>query len=345
MHIKELIAQNGGMISVATFMNAALSHPEHGYYKTQNPFGKDGDFTTAPEISQMFGELIGAWCASIWQSMGSPPDINLVEIGAGKGTLMLDALRATQGVENFHNSINICMVETSEHLQEIQKNTLHNFSDIGIIWYKETSEILGKSCIFIANELFDALPVYQYVKTEKGWQERCVGLNEKLEFEFVLSPLVITQPSDISGKELKNGVITESCPAMEVIVEQISNNIKEHGGAALFIDYGYIEPPHKSTLQALKKHKYHNVLEDAGKADITYLVDFTKIKTLAENAGINTSGITTQSDFLHFLGIEQRMESLMKNASTAQQKDIKSAYHRLTDKDQMGELFKVISLF
>lgn len=336
-YLKNLITQTGP-ISMAEFMQAALAHPEHGYYKTAEPFGVAGDFTTAPEISQMFGELIGIWCADIWQQMGCPANIELVEIGPGRGTLMDDLLRTTIRVPGFHDSISIAMVETSKRLKDIQHAKI-NQKHPRIKWLQNVSELPQKPLIIVANELFDALPVHQYFMQEGQWCEKMVGLNRVGELEFLLgNPLLSTHP------QAGDGATLETCPLAITIMEEISTRIKQHGGAALIIDYGYIKSEYKNTISAILNHKHHDILSDIGKADLSAHVDFGLLRSVAENKGINVCGAISQGDFLRNMGIAIRVEKLSKNASVQQQNDIEAARYRLVDDTEMGKLFKVLAV-
>ena len=336
--LKERI-KNEGPISIAHFMAEALSHPEHGYYMTKDPFGKEGDFITAPEISQMFGELIGIWCLLLWEKMGKPNNLHIVECGPGRGTLMKDFFNGTKNIKGFHASINPHLVETSGKLQKIQKNTLKGTHN-NINWHNDLSFLPDAPTIFIANELFDALPFHQFVMTEKGWQEQLVGVTSNNEFEFCLSDDIKTIAEQHNGAKI--GSIIETCPTGSDIADKMAKQIKQHGGGAVIIDYGYDEYGYKDTLQAVKNHEYHNILQDVGDADITAHVDFINLANIFTSNGLFCK-TTTQRDFLLSLGIEQRYMSLMKEASQEQQKELTSATGRLINPDKMGTLFKVIT--
>jgi len=341
-HIKQLIEQTGP-INMAEFMQLALAHPKYGYYKSKEPFGAEGDFTTAPEISQMFGELIGMWCADIWHKMGTPQDIELVEIGPGRGTLMKDFLRATRKIPGFHESISISMVETSDRLSEIQHQAINHLHP-RVKWFTEISKIPNKPVIIVANELFDALPVRQYIKQDDKWHEKQVGLNQNGELDFML--LKSSTTHEKKHEHTKNGSVIEVCTTAMSIIETLSQKIKQYGGAALIIDYGYNEPEYKNTLLAIGNHKQCNLLENIGEVDISAHVDFAMLKNFAEHFGMTAYGPTFQGEFLQKIGIDIRTETLLNNATEKQQKDIKTARDRLigNNKDQMGELFKVLAL-
>ncbi|NBX04383.1 MAG: class I SAM-dependent methyltransferase [Alphaproteobacteria bacterium] len=306
-------------------MNLALSHPEHGYYIKKDPLGKAGDFTTAPEISQIFGEMIGAFLAQQWRIMGEPAT-TLMELGPGRGTLMSDMLRITRHVEGFHNSLSINMVETSPYLRAAQQGKLYG-QHPDISWL-ETIELPPKPLLLVANEFFDALPIRQFVSQGKEISERMIALRDG---KFIFSP--------------ENApVIREHCPAALDITRKISAHIAAHGGVALFIDYGYIGGSRADTLQALKNHEYHDPLEDVGDADLTAHVDFNALKDAAKAGGATVHGVISQGMFLSRLGAPVRAKMLCKNASDEQQKTILSALSRLIEPEQMGDLFKMICL-
>lgn len=338
-HLKKIIIQTGP-VTIAQFMSEILANPEYGYYKKREPFGKDGDFITAPEISQMFGELIGIWAASVWQQMGKPESIDIIEMGPGRGTLMSDFLRGTKNIAGFHEAINICMVEISDRLIQKQKEALSDFSKVS--WYKDFNDIPSGKFILIANEFFDALPIHQYVKKSDGWHERMVGLSVSNELQFFLSP--VKSQIDAKHKTAKEGSALEINPAAISIVSDISEAIIRHGGAALIIDYGYDVYIYENSFQAVKDHKYHNPLEDLGEADLTALVDFEALKNAAAISGAKVLGTISQATLLNELGISVRANSLKKNASSLAAKDIDAALDRLTSSDKMGELFKAIAI-
>jgi NADH dehydrogenase [ubiquinone] 1 alpha subcomplex assembly factor 7 len=344
-HIKKLISQTGA-ISVAQFMNEALSHPTHGYYHKQDPFGASGDFITAPEISQMFGELIGIWCASVLQSMGSK-EFALVELGPGRGTLMKDLLRGTRHIPNFHKNLEVHMVETSPTLQQIQKDNLAE-SHENINWHNDLTSLPDMPMIVIANEFFDALPIHQYEKTKDGWRERMVGIDNAGELTFTYSNNIpLSSPPSAGGDGFKSipiGGIIETCPQGINIARALSLKLAANTGAALIIDYGYGHYDYQDTLQAVKNHKYHPILKDVGDADITAHVDFCAIAEAATASDVNASDIITQNNLLLALGIKAREKVLLAKASEKQKLDITTATDRLINPEQMGTLFKAIAL-
>ena len=330
-----------GPISVADYMNIALGHPQFGYYIRQDPFGFNGDFITAPEISQMFGELIGLWCVATWDQMGRPKETNLVELGPGRGTLMSDALRATRGYVEFRKTINVHLIETSKVLKARQRETL---SDREINWHESLDSPPEGPAIFLANEFFDALPVHQLVHRNGAWHERMVSYaNGGFEFVLEKSPSKLTTLlSQNLGTEAPHDGIVEISPASIAVANAIGRNINKFDGAALIIDYGYLSPHPKDTLQAVRHQRYVDVLKSPGLADITAHVDFTAI-TRAVHGFAKVYGPINQGEWLKRLGIEHRRNSL---ATTNEKEvyEIESSYRRLTDSDQMGTLFKVIAI-
>ncbi|MBL4840284.1 MAG: class I SAM-dependent methyltransferase [Rhodospirillales bacterium] len=346
-HLKRRIAL-GGPITIADFMSDALAHPEHGYYRKQDPFGRKGDFITAPEISQMFGELIGLWAAVTWQQMGSPRKINLVELGPGRGTLMADALRAVRNVPGLSDALTVRFVETSPVLRTHQQTAIMPYG-IPATWHEAFDDIPvsgNAPMIVIGNEFFDALPIRQFERASHGWSERLVGVDANTgELGFVRGAQTpVTDalvPATLRGTA-KPGDIFESCPAAIAIADQVARRLNEVGGAALFIDYGHPHSAFGDTLQALKDHKYHPVLEQPGDADLTAHVDFAAIGRAMLEVDARIGAVLTQGTFLRMLGIEQRAELLKEGADDVQAKSIDAALARLIDADQMGTLFKVL---
>jgi NADH dehydrogenase [ubiquinone] 1 alpha subcomplex assembly factor 7 len=328
-----------GTIPVAEYMGLAAE----AYYAAQNPFGAKGDFTTAPEISQMFGEMIGAWLVDVWMQMGKPESVKLVELGPGRGTLAADIMRTISAWPDFRTAVTLHLVETSARLKQMQAQALagHNVG-----WYDSFDEVPEGICFVVANEFFDALPVHQLRKTESGWQERHVGYDaEKDAFFFTTAPLAFEieglMPEDFTNAPA--GSIFEISPAGLSIMEKVSARIARHGGAALVVDYGHTQPGLGDTLQAVAHHKYADPLEDPGGRDITAHVDFGTLATVASKYAA-VSGPVSQGQFLITLGIEARAQKLCENATDAQRQDIMSALCRLVAPKEMGRLFKVIAL-
>ena len=339
-HLKDLIVQTGP-INMAEFMQIVLSHPDYGYYKTKEPFGVAGDFTTSPEISQMFGELIGIWCADILQQMDCAGGVELVEIGPGRGTLMDDLLRITKNVPGFHDNISVSMVETSKRLAAIQREKI-SARHPRIKWVENVAELPEKPLIIIANELFDALPIHQYIKQDGKWHEKMLGVNGAGELEFVIAGSERNAEGG-TPDNIADGGIVETCPSGEAIMQELCGRIKKNGGAVLIIDYGYFAREYKDTLFAISNHKHQGLLENIGKADLSAHVDFTTLGKVAKSAGMNIYK-ATQCDFLRNMGIGIRAERLSKNAIAQQKQDVQSAMERLTNDAQMGKLFKVLAV-
>jgi len=339
--IKTLIRLEGP-ISVERYMTIALSDPRYGYYITRDPFGAKGDFTTSPEISQIFGELLGLWYADLWLRMGRPTSISLVELGPGRGTLMQDALRAMKSIKGLISSVQVTLVETSPTLRKSQQKLLEDF-DLPIQWHSDVSSLPKLPTLLIANEFFDALPVRQYQRNGKNWHERLVGLNEQDDLIFGLAREAETA-LDIKANE---GSIIERNLIGERIMHELAAHIVHYGGAGIAIDYGHTQSAVGETLQALRDHQFVSPLEEPGEADLTTHVDFKRLLDIAQSRGNAVSGPITQADFLEALGIRQRGQSLIKSANSDQAKAIISAIDRLTDRahKQMGSLFKVISFY
>ena len=315
-----------GPISVARYMELCLTPPKHGYYTTRDPLGAARDFTTAPEISQMFGEMIGVWVVAAWQAMNSGQDFKLVELGPGRGTLMADAMRVlrTAGVEP-----EIWFVEASPELRLKQAERLPNAH-----WVERLEEVPHGPTVFIANEFFDALPVRQFLRAEDGWRERLVGYDDD-RLIWGLGP----------AREDKSGIVgewREFSQSASDILGQIALRLTECPSAALIVDYGYtaLDRPVGPTLQAVREHSYADPLQAPGSSDLTWLLDFDGLEALF-SAKHCPMGTTSQGHFLTRLGIGHRAEALAK-AQPAQANVIADALDRLTAPDQMGSLFKVL---
>lgn len=323
-----------GPMTVAAYMQACLMHPEHGYYVTRDPFGGDGDFVTAPEISQMFGELVGLTLAAHWQAVGSPANIVLAELGPGRGTLMADALRATRGVPGFHEAAQVHLVETSPTLRARQIET------VGAVTHHDRIETLPDRPLFlIANEFFDALPIRQFVRQGTRWRERVVGLsNSALSFG-------LSDPMDVpslAGKSAQDGDLIEVCAAGEAIAAQIGERLDRFGGLALIVDYGGWDSL-GDTLQALRAHDFVDPLATPGEADLTAHVDFAALARAATPA--RHTQMTPQGVFLERLGITQRAQALAQSLGGAALESHVAAHRRLTHGDEMGTLFKAMALY
>lgn len=326
------IAANGP-ITVARYMELALLDPEFGYYVTQNPFGSAGDFITAPEISQMFGEMIGLWLGATWQAMGAPPRIVLAELGPGRGTLMADILRAAAYVPGFPEALAICLVEASPRLRAIQKQSLAGHA---VAWVERVEDLPSGPILAVANEFFDALPVFSYSFHGNEWRQRLIGFQESAGLTFERGETV---PFTLAATE---GEVFETCPEGTRIARLLGQRAARDGGAALIIDYGHVRSAVGETVQAVYRHRYHPVLENPGEADITAHVDFQALAEAAIPARVH--GPTTQGDFLRALGIETRAQLLAQRQPKEGAAKIAADMRRLIDGAEMGTLFKVMAL-
>lgn len=333
-----------GPITVAAYMADCLLHPEHGYYRTQQAIGLGGDFTTAPEISQMFGELLGLWVADMWHKLGAPPHCYLVELGPGRGTLMRDALRAARNLPGFRAALSPILIEASARLRGVQAETLAGENPE---WREDIAGLPKDAPLFIlANEFLDALPVRQFQRGDDGaWHERCVGLDDDGNLQFLLDPRAL--PFDPllppALRDAPAGAIVESSPAVRAVAAETAARLRLQGGAALFIDYGYAVPDIGETLQAVSRHAYADPLRDPGLADLTAHVDFAAFGKAAANGGAAVYGPVQQGAFLEALGIQARAAALAA-ANPAQAATIDRDRQRLTAPEAMGTLFKAIAL-
>ncbi|MDQ8729031.1 SAM-dependent methyltransferase [Bradyrhizobium sp. LHD-71] len=331
---------------VSRYMELCLTHPQFGYYMTRDPLGREGDFTTAPEVSQMFGELLGLWAAAVWKSMGMPEPVRLIELGPGRGTMMADMLRAIRVLPNFHEAVTIDLVEINPALVDRQREALGG-AKLPINWHDRIDGIGEGPAIVFANEYFDALPVHQVIRRQHGWHERVVDISEGGQlvfgaapeplkhFDLLLPPLVRAAPI---------GAIFEWRPTQEIM--RIARRLRDHGGAALIIDYGHVRSDAGDTFQAIARHSFTDPLRSPGQADLTAHVDFQALALGAEDAGARLHGPVEQGEFLRRLGIETRAATLMSKANPQVAADIQSALKRLTGTGRggMGALFKVLGV-
>ncbi|MBT0958172.1 SAM-dependent methyltransferase [Alphaproteobacteria bacterium KMM 3653] len=332
------IAMTGPM-TVADYMTECLLHPEHGYYTSREPFGTAGDFITAPEISQMFGEMIGLCFAQAWRDQGSPKHFVLAELGPGRGTLLLDALRAGRAVPGFIEAAQIVLVEASERLREVQAQALSGHK---VQWVEHLQALPEGPLFLIANEFFDALPIRQFQRETAGWSERMVGAEEG-KLIFGLGPK--TAMADLTDRlaDTSEGQIIETCAQAPALMRLIAERITAQGGAALVIDYGDA-PSRGDTLQAMRGHAYADPLAEPGRADLTAHVDFAPLITAAEAMGARVSPLTPQGVMLERLGITQRAQALAARLSNTALTTHIAAHRRLTHPEEMGSLFKAIAV-
>ncbi len=325
-----------GPMSLADYMAECLLHPQHGYYTTQNPFGTAGDFITAPEISQMFGELLGLCLAQAWVDQGAPDPFTLAELGPGRGTLMADILRATKSVSGFHMAMRVVLVEASPRLRAVQAKALQAFDPL---WVGSVQDLPTDPLFLIANEFFDALPIRQFERAGLGWRERMVGLSGDA-LAFGLGPVVPIAGLEDRVNDTAQGQIVELCPAAPAIMAEIAARMADKG-AALVIDYGgWLSLG--DTFQAVQGHQPVDPFATPGQADLTAHVDFAALTAFARPLA---HAYTTQGALLSALGIAQRSARLAQNLSGAALQSHLTATQRLTARDEMGTLFKVLALF
>jgi SAM-dependent MidA family methyltransferase len=333
--IKARIAAEGP-ITVADYMTTCLLHPALGYYTTRDPFGAAGDFITAPEISQTFGEMIGLALAQSWLDQGAPTPFTLAELGPGRGTLMADILRATKGVQGFHDAAQVVLLEASDKLRTQQQETIPTPCT-----YIDSIEDLPDQPLFlIANEFFDALPIRQFIRTGAHWAERQIGVKD----DALIFGLAPPSPQPMLADRLddtKDGDLVETCAAAAPIIDCIGRRITQHGGTGLIIDYGDWRSL-GDTLQAMHNHAPSNPLQHCGQSDLTAHVDF---ETLAVAAPCAHTKLCPQGVFLERLGITARAQALANNATGEALTQIEQAHRRLTHPQEMGTLFKVIGLY
>jgi SAM-dependent MidA family methyltransferase len=344
--IKAIIQANGP-ISVTDYFSLCLADPEYGYYRTREPFGRLGDFVTAPEVSQLFGEMIGVFVVHAWQRHGTPADVRLVEIGPGRGTMMSDMLRVIERLAPpLFETMTIHLVETSERLRDVQQETLVAHKG-RIEWHQDFDDVPPGVTLVVANELFDAIPIRQFVKTATGFRERMVGLGVDDELAFGsgvagIDPDLLPQQS--SGTPV--GTLFEISPARESVMIAIANRLRAVDGTALAIDYGHLITGFGDTLQAVRMHEFDPPLAHPGQADLTSHVDFQALAETAASAGLYVNGLLHQGDFLVGLGILDRAAALGRDREPHTQQIIQTAVDRLANagEGKMGELFKVMAV-
>jgi SAM-dependent MidA family methyltransferase len=342
--IKKLIKSSGPM-PVWRYMELCLMHPKHGYYLSRDPLGREGDFTTAPEVSQMFGELLGLWAASVWKAIGSPPLLRLIEIGPGRGTMTADALRALRVLPPLYQALSIHLVEVNPVLREKQKATLSGTRNL--TWHDTIDDVPDGPSVIFANEYFDVLPIHQAVKRENGWHERTVELDDggKLAFGAATEPIPrfeVLLPPWVRAAPV--GAVFEWRPDAEIM--KIASRVRDQEGAALVIDYGHLRSDAGDTFQAIARHSFADPLKNPGEADVTAHVDFQALVRATEDLGARVHGPVSQGDFLKRLGIETRAVSLMAKASHEVSEDVAGALKRLIGggSSGMGQMFKVLGI-
>ncbi|KGF67352.1 TetR family transcriptional regulator [Hoeflea sp. BAL378] len=346
LKIVRLIEQSGPL-RISDYFALCLADPEHGYYQSRDPFGRAGDFITAPEVSQLFGEMIGVFLVHAWQAQGAPSNVRIVEIGPGRGTLMSDALRVISRLApELYATATIHMVETSERLRAVQRQTLVRIKD-RISWHAAFEEVPAGFTLMVANELFDAIPIRQFVKTTEGFRERVVGLDDFGALAFGLGPGGL-DPSLLPVDEavVPVGEVFEVAPARSAVMQAVSAKIVRDGGTALTIDYGHLITGFGDTLQAVYRHDYDPPLSRPGEADLTSHVDFEALGEAARSAGAHVHRPLTQGEFLVGLGIVERAGALGADRDALTQAAIRDAVNRLAGEGEgrMGALFKVLAV-
>ncbi|KAF9287761.1 NADH dehydrogenase [ubiquinone] complex I, assembly factor 7 [Mortierella alpina] len=371
-HIRDSIKIQGPM-SVAHFMRQVLVNPLSGYYMKGDVFGTAGDFITSPEISQMFGELLGIWFLVQWQNIGKPSKVQLVELGPGRGTLMMDMLRAASRFKEFRKAISgVHLIEASPGLRKVQRQQLCGIpiseeqvgggaslegitsatrpDGLKISWHDVFDDLPGECSLVVAHEFFDALPIYKFERTEEGWRELVVDLEEDVSspyhFRFVLAPGP-TQASRAFAEHpaydhYKPGDRIELSPDSFRVANEMAKHMNKHGGSALIVDYGK-DHIQGDTLRGIHKHKFTHVLTEPGKVDLSADVDFQYLKQATEDL-VDCHGSVTQAHLLHSLGIGARLNMLLAKAAAHRRETLISSYHRLVDPKEMGNVYRVMAM-
>lgn len=344
LEIQRLIKSSGPM-PVWRYMELCLTHPQHGYYVSRDPLGREGDFVTAPEVSQMFGELLGLWTAAVWKSIGSPSLLRLVELGPGRGTMMADALRAVRVLPPLFQALHIHLVEINPVLREKQQMALSGAPNVS--WHDSLDDVPEGPAVILANEYFDVLPIHQVVRRETGWHERVVNLDDsgKLLFESAADPIPrfdVLLPPLVRAAPV--GAVFEWRPDAEMM--KIAARVRDQDGAALIVDYGHVRSDAGDTFQAIARHSFADPLKFPGQADVTAHVDFQALARAAEDVGARVHGPVTQGEFLKRLGIETRAATLMAKATPDMSAAVSAGLKRLTDSGRggMGSMFKVMAV-
>jgi SAM-dependent MidA family methyltransferase len=330
-----------GPLTVEEFMQACLSDEAAGVYSSRQPIGGKGDFITSPEISQIFGELVGLWAVAAWQSMGEPSRVTIAELGPGRGTLMADACRAWRGVPKFLDSASVALIETSPVMVEAERKTLKDAS-APLRWYAALDAVPEGPLVVLANEFVDALPIRQFIRRGEAWRERLIASDGEGGFAFTDRD---AQDEDRHLPHLAHeDAILETRPAAHALMRELGRRAERAPLAALIIDYGHEESGFGDTLQAVRGHRFANALADPGAADLSAHVDFADLKREAGAAGLRSHGPMPQGEFLLKLGLAARRERLLEHAAAAQAEAITSGAARLVDPRQMGALFKALVL-
>jgi SAM-dependent MidA family methyltransferase len=340
--IAELIEATGP-ISVADYMALCLFDPQHGYYTTREPFGADGDFVTAPEISQMFGELVAVWLVTAWRSIGAPLPVTVAEAGPGRGTLMRDIIRAAGRIApDWRTGARFALVEASPRLTAIQRRTLDGVG-VALSWHETVDTLPDQPLLIVGNELLDALPVRQFVFQDGGWHERAIGLDDEGRLVFALKAGSFDASLLPDGQEPSEGATFEMSPARSAFMQRVCERLAARGGAGIFFDYGHLRTGFRDTFQAVRRHAYEDVLESPGEADLTSHVDFAVLENIAHACGLATA-TATQGEFLLGMGLVERAGRLGAAEGPERREAIRAAVERLAGPEMMGTLFKVLML-
>lgn len=333
--------ENNGDLTVGQFMSLCLGHPQFGYYMTQKAFGAEGDFTTAPEISQTFGEMIALWVITQWEQMGKPDMLQLVELGPGRGTLMKDLWRGLSAKPELRDLLHVHLVEFSPRLRAEQSD---NLAGVPVTWHDNIETLPYLPSLIIANEFFDALPIEQAVRHQDHWYQRVVTASE----EDLLFSLGKPLQGIAAHRDVTDGTIYEYAPIAAEMMQDLCRRLYDSTGAMLVIDYGddiALDERFGDTLQALYKHQPVDVFAHIGTSDITSHVAFRSLALVAQENLCATLPVQTQGEFLKSFGIELRLKALLENASPEQAATLQSGVKRLIADDEMGSLFKVLQVF
>jgi SAM-dependent MidA family methyltransferase len=329
-----------GPLTIAQFMALALLDPSEGYYRQAEAIGRSGDFVTAPEVSQVFGELLGVWCIEQWRRLGQPRSLKLVELGPGRGTLAADVLRAMNLRRELLQGLDVHLVEVNETLRQQQRRAVGNYP---VTWHETLEDVPAGPFVLLANEFFDALPIRQFERAPAGWRERLVGLDQAGALAFTLSGPVPEQliPEDRRGAAV--GSVVEFASGGMALALRLAERVAAGPGAALIVDYGYVAPPLKGTLQAVRRHEKVDPLSEPGATDLSAQVDFAALSFAARRAGAAVLRPVAQRDFLHRLGLRERFAALRK-ANPRRSEEFAAAERRLTSPEEMGTLFKAMAI-
>jgi NADH dehydrogenase [ubiquinone] 1 alpha subcomplex assembly factor 7 len=338
--LKAFLAARGA-VSVADYMAWCLTGREDGYYRQGEPIGRTGDFVTAPEVSQIFGELIGLWMGAVWLSMGQPKTFTLAELGPGRGTLMSDALRALRVVPGFAEAARLHLVERSATLRQAQAAALAAFAPV---WHERSEDLPDGPLILVANEFLDALPVEQFVYTEEGWRSRVVKLGADDVPAFAAGDRADPPDADALPPPQPGDILESRRVAALPLLRDLGRRARNHPLAALVVDYGYERDAYGDTFQAVQAHGYDDPLANPGAADLSAHVNFAELARMASASGLAAWGLLPQGEFLLALGLEARLQKLMSSARPEQIASLVLGARRLTDPYQMGGLFKAMAL-